>query len=1431
MKTTLPFITLITVLFSVSFLNAQEIQINQSFSCDTVFRPFSGSTPVYSLSMTGNVNLYSDSGLVRVVLIDDQGNHTMVFESYPLITHENSFDTLDASDETTFLDGVVCDSLRIDLVNASLELNTLKLDTNYIPGAIELQAQAKWDHDSVKIIVMNQRIAEEHMYWRAGRTSRVNTFSYEKESVYGRSYNLLGWEYYKGGIFERINYRVQKGTYISQYVPEFDWRNRHGANVPNTPYFDGENTPPGKTGTGWITPIKDQNWPTCGSCYIFSAVGAVEARKNLYYNTHNPNSYTHNDIDISEQDILSCDYVNCGNNWFTCDGGWPNQVLNYLRDYTYTVDEECFPYETNPANSPDDVPCSSPPKCTDPDFGIKITNQVTFPMPITNPDELKHALITEGPLAGTVNSIEHAMTLVGYSSAYPDQIVYQGTGPDDPDIILDEYCNFFGETWWIYKESQGQPEAWWYSTNDFNDIANAPHSYLTGPLLFDNYEPDAQCTDEDGDGYYWWGISQTTPCSTCPPGINQQEDCDDNNPNYGPYNLNLSTGLLLYECTPLCEYKINEPEFVRASTTWDQPRHFNRNVIVDPGVTLTISQAVTFAPLAKLVIKPGALVILENGAKLTTSSNCSGLWRGVELWGYYDQPQSPAYQGKVEIEEGGTIENAWYGIRNFWPDYNPEGGGSQQQEVGHPTGGIIFASGAIFRNNKIAVKFYPYPQNNTGYFHNCTFITDDLLENNQNPDCFIRLDGVSGVEIKDCIFENVRPKNENPFGNRGKGIYCFNSELSFPETSNTNSFNSLDYGIYALNGSAAPVLNITNCDLHDNQHGVYLSGFREVGYVDVKNNQFSLGGANRPDGTSYMLYLDNCSGYKVRNNSLYVDPGSYGYSDNYIGIIVHNSGPENNWIYRNTFSNLTVSIQSQNQNRQDATPALTGLRLLCNNYCNEKPNQNSDIRVTYDENTTNWINGVAHEQKNIDPNIWFATQEPAGNTFTFTPGPYHYDIDIDADGSVNSIKYYHHPDVPGLKVEPTLFSNPLKVTTNQINIAYDPSYSCPEQYYPPFSSEEMKDMMIQADNKIDSLTNLLLALVDDGSTDTLNTEIFTSFPNQSYDVYQDLLNASPYLSDTVLKTSIYKEDVLPNVMIRDIMVANPHSAKDDNILTALDNRQNPMPDSLWTDILEGRDTVGAKEILESDLNSWLLKKDMSFNRLIEIYRNDTIHSWASDSLVAFLQNEQTLKSQYNLVFWYIENKQFSQANSVLQSIPVSFSLSTQESSVHQKFTLLLPVLEQLYIDSIGFLCPDSTQTSTLMQLIANVHDLPGNYARNILFSHGLMSYQEPVVTGATLKSIKRFHRASETPRNESFMKVFPNPCNDYIIVEYLNKNKDYTGYFELYNISGKKLISKRIFSGYDQTIIPLNDVEPGLYYLYLAGKNGKEVVNKIIKTR
>jgi len=839
-------------------------------------------------------------------------------------------------------------------------------------------------------------------------------------------------------------------------------------------------------------------------------------------------------------------------------------------------------------------------------------------------------------------------------------------------------------------------------------------------------------------------------------------------------------------------------------------------------------------------VNPGATLIINAPAVLTTSGYCNTLqgylWEGIYVLGDPFRTQTdPSYQqGKVIINgtsanNTALIENAKCAVNMLNPEFNPDGSTSPYP-VGAPSGGILFAEYATFKDCKLGVRFHPYRYDNISYFRNCSFTTENELASGAYPDCFLRMDGVSGVEIKNCTFENTRTKTENPFGNRGKGIYCFNSDLVLPESGEPNLFSSLDYGIYALNGATAPELEIFNCDFQDNQQGCYFSGFREIGKVVVENNQFYLGGFQRPNGTSYMIYLDNCSGYKVRNNSFEVDQGSYTYSDTYIGIIVHNSGSENNWIYRNNFTNLTISIQSQNQNRQNTTPALTGLRFLCNNYSNEQPNENSDVRVTYDLGTTNWINGIATHQKNIDQNIPL-TQEPTGNTFTLNHGSDHYDINMDPDLSVNEITYYHHPDIPGShKLMPSLFPDPSKVTNVLLNYTYDPQASCPELYDPQTEPDSLKSQMDLSENKIDSLQGLLTLYIDDGSTDSLNTEVVTSTSIQSYDIYQELMSTSPYLSDTVMETSIIKEEVLPNVMIRDIMVANPHTGKSDNLLTVLDNRLNPMPDSLWFDIIDAADSLGGKEILENQLSSWIQRRDIHFNLLIELYRYDTIHSWAGDSLVALLNNENSLKAKYNLIYWYIENQNFTEATNVLQTIPMGFDLTTFESSVQQKMTTLLPLLDQLTDDTLGLICPDSIQTVALLQLISDIDDLPGNFARNILLACGLISYEEPVVTGITLKQLKRPHRVRKTQTHKSFVKVYPNPCKDYVIVEYLNKDDNITGLLELKDLTGRTILTSQFCPGFDQSIIPLSVVPPGIYFLYYQNSQGRKNVHKIVKS-
>lgn len=110
-------------------------------------------------------------------------------------------------------------------------------------------------------------------------------------------------------------------------------------------------------GGDWTTPAKNQG--SCGSCFAFGALGAMDAAINIA--SGNPNT----DIDLSVQYVLSC-LSSAG----SCNGGWMHSVFDSIystvpgsigNGINGCIIESCLPYQ-----AVDYIPCDD--KCEDWDY-------------------------------------------------------------------------------------------------------------------------------------------------------------------------------------------------------------------------------------------------------------------------------------------------------------------------------------------------------------------------------------------------------------------------------------------------------------------------------------------------------------------------------------------------------------------------------------------------------------------------------------------------------------------------------------------------------------------------------------------------------------------------------------------------------------------------------------------------------------------------------------------------------------------------------------------------------------------------------------------------------------------------------------------------------------------------------------------------------
>jgi cathepsin L len=174
---------------------------------------------------------------------------------------------------------------------------------------------------------------------------------------------------------------------------------------------------------GAVSNVKDQG--QCGSCYAFSAVGAIEGQYFLK---------TGNLLSFSEQQVLDCSkkFKNLG-----CDGGFMRSVYKYVQANNGLDTEEAYPYKAEET------------ECHFIDDSTEATLK-GFDLFEESEEALKNAVATIGPISvGIVVTPKFSLYDRGvFYELYCNHTMNHG-------VLVVGYGNDDGEDYWLVKNSWG----------------------------------------------------------------------------------------------------------------------------------------------------------------------------------------------------------------------------------------------------------------------------------------------------------------------------------------------------------------------------------------------------------------------------------------------------------------------------------------------------------------------------------------------------------------------------------------------------------------------------------------------------------------------------------------------------------------------------------------------------------------------------------------------------------------------------------------------------------------------------------------------------------------------------------------------------------------------------------------------------------------
>jgi hypothetical protein len=927
-------------------------------------------------------------------------------------------------------------------------------------------------------------------------------------------------------------------------------------------------------------------------------------------------------------------------------------------------------------------------------------------------------------------------------------------------------------------------------------------------LAYQEGSNDVLYAGTDAGVYYWDNLDSNWHCfnNGLPPVIIKQLNFNECNNTL----LAATQGRGIWQA-PLIES--NKDYVIDSNTTWESyPKRVLRgNLMVENGSTLTVKGSVYFAPGKNLTIQPGAKVVLDGG-ELTANKTCGNAptnWEGINVLGNAALPQNPTTHGVLQIKNGGTISHARTAVSNVGWAGNDFAWGTQ--------GGIVSATNAKFVNNRRDLQFISFHNHWYGNYEwdyqasfvNCTFSRDSNYTM-EEPNASVSMWEVNGIKFLGCTFTN----QPSSFAHSGHGIYAIGAQFLVNQRQpleglpDNTTFNGYKYAIHATNVCRADrFTTIANSEFTNNRHGIYLNTHANARVV---KNSFSVPDLPAPSGGNppYGVYFDASTGYVFLQNAF----AGVGNTYPKVGTVFNNSGADANRAYKNTYNNFTYATEAIGNNKEAA--GINGLQFRCNNFGPVTDNS-IDIAVWATATNPHGPQGIAANQGYADP-IAPLAKDLANNLFSLNQQ------DVYNDLAAYQFNYYF--GIGEARFDPY---NSHNIIENNVFTATSYVTDCPDTLGtgigPNKDLNQLKSELQVLESDLFGKRALYFQLINGGNTTELEALILFATQHAYLDLYIDLMTIAPYVDEAQLIDLINNTD-FPELALRNVLVANPHSGRSPAVMDALRDRQPAVSQQTISDVENGSQTITAKDVLEADMGitSQYIAQHL---RDIQYYYVTDSTFWDTDSLTHLFENRTEAPYVFMLAEYRYQKLGATPAYNTLMNLDQTWwGEEDIQTGLHlmEYYNILdgaetnNETMATLSSASLGSLQSLQQQTTSTWLY----HRIDG-----VLAAYGLNNneYLEPVYLQTSEKTTDRHERPFKVSSN---FELYPNPASGYTELHWDWFKQGLEGSFSIhvFNPSGQ-VKEVKVITDFRKNVIILHTstYSPGIYFVQILDVTGEMI--------